>query len=759
MSVDISKLESSKKEQLLAILGQEYEDLDVNTLRILAVALMKKCNLLDEKSLSATTEKSYWARLNGKCDHAENVQINKVRNFIYVYNLSDISDILLMDYISRKNMKWKLFTTKDILTFNANLIATGKELFDISEMMLIISNDNIPTDPNEPHYPALTAPVTVPHKHNTDIDSGSSDDPDSERGDGDSSGYRTPDRDDTLICPTPSVWNNSPGPLSPPIVPQWTPWTPQSVFSSQLPPQWPPQWPPYNPFITPSPPIMPGISYPINNVHSYPINNGPPVMTKERQEKFDLEMKIYNDYISSGAARIYSQTITNKAIKLNQNPIKVLEKYCEFITPLLQSQSCLIAAGGAIAKSFIQLDEEELSNYYNLLERSDIDLFFVDCLVEQVEEIILYTWNMISDKRKTDDTFKCCITRNQNTTTIAYKCDQYADEPIETVAGNGVKLQFVHRIYPTKDSVIGGFDIGPGMIFYDGYECYATALGMWSLATRTVLVDTTRRSTSYEFRMAKYNKLGCRIVIPKDSNTYLEANLHKEHENNDGIYNTLYKIFEPVKGLKVRFDDTKGRFIVHYTCATYNKSDYDSDGNVGRLFQTNYIMAYKNRLDVISWRSEDIEDIYHPEIECQKPNWSTTIEKEITVLKREHHHEDVVDQIMKFKVNCNIKIAQEMANRGITIITTDPQRQYKDMSFKSKDKLWTSSINPMVYNVRKYYNNNKTGYLNIGINDDVYVQLRLLLDDVLHIDMFKYLMEWILIAIMCHTENKIINFK
>ena len=76
-----------------------------------------------------------------------------------------------------------------------------------------------------------------------------------------------------------------------------------------------------------------------------------------------------------------------------------------------------------------------------------------------------------------------------------------------------------------------------------------------------------------------------------------------------------------------------------------------------------------------------------------------------------------------------------MANKGITIITKNPwtqeritYNQEQGESVKTDQQntsvLWTSSYNPIVSNVRDYYLNCSTGFLSIGIPDDVYVLLR-----------------------------------
>ena len=82
--------------------------------------------------------------------------------------------------------------------------------------------------------------------------------------------------------------------------------------------------------------------------------------------------------------------------------------------------------------------------------------------------------------------------------------------------GNADKLcyQFILRIYPSLDTIIGGFDLGSCMLAFDGENTYATYLGAWSIYKGCNIVDTTRRSLSFDRRLVKYADMGFGIVMP-----------------------------------------------------------------------------------------------------------------------------------------------------------------------------------------------------------------------------------------------------
>eukprot|EP01124_Arcella_intermedia_P017934 TRINITY_DN2491_c0_g1_i1.p1 TRINITY_DN2491_c0_g1~~TRINITY_DN2491_c0_g1_i1.p1 ORF type:complete len:477 (+),score=140.25 TRINITY_DN2491_c0_g1_i1:90-1433(+) len=89
-----------------------------------------------------------------------------------------------------------------------------------------------------------------------------------------------------------------------------------------------------------------------------------------------------------------------------------------------------------------------------------------------------------------------------------------SDHVVNVDFGVQKRYQFILRIYPRIDIFIGGFDIGASMIAFDGVQIYTTQLGAWSLAKKAIIVDTTRRSTSYEYRLEKYTNLSFMLVFP-----------------------------------------------------------------------------------------------------------------------------------------------------------------------------------------------------------------------------------------------------
>ena len=180
--------------------------------------------------------------------------------------------------------------------------------------------------------------------------------------------------------------------------------------------------------------------------------------------------------------------------------IKLIEIKYRFINRILDKfRGHLVACGGSIINILM------FSNNLNTkTKHSDVDLFFYDLNIEEANKMRMEVICMIIDNWKSYNGEKFIIKRNEFVTSVYVF---YNDEVV-------TEYQLIHRIYPDISSIIGGFDIGACMLAYDGNEIYATPLGAWSLKNRSIIVDTKRRSTSYEHRLVKYFQRGFRIIFP-----------------------------------------------------------------------------------------------------------------------------------------------------------------------------------------------------------------------------------------------------
>ena len=160
------------------------------------------------------------------------------------------------------------------------------------------------------------------------------------------------------------------------------------------------------------------------------------------------------------------------------------------------------------------------------LHGSDCDIFFYNCTEEEVEVILLDCIAMITTIAIANDGEVVTVERKLNVVNVVilYKMETHREDQIR-------KYQFILRVYQTLDSIIGGFDLGPSMVAFDGKDIYATPLGAWSIMKRALIVDTTRRSTSFEHRIIKYQGMGFGVVFPGLKADQIESKVMKGISN------------------------------------------------------------------------------------------------------------------------------------------------------------------------------------------------------------------------------------
>jgi hypothetical protein len=177
---------------------------------------------------------------------------------------------------------------------------------------------------------------------------------------------------------------------------------------------------------------------------------------------------------------------------------------------LLKFNGKIIAAGGAVFQRL---------NGIIPPKEGDIDLFFIDPAVESdtisdsdkstaatnlLLEAVAYMSNlwMHGPDSANRQSPHVIVARSECVTTVYLYEGVYYN-----------KIQFIHRVYPNAASVLGGFDLTPCMVAYDGYRILALEIGAWSALGRINIVDISRRSTSFEHRLHKYGRY-CKTIFP-----------------------------------------------------------------------------------------------------------------------------------------------------------------------------------------------------------------------------------------------------
>lgn len=75
-------------------------------------------------------------------------------------------------------------------------------------------------------------------------------------------------------------------------------------------------------------------------------------------------------------------------------------------------------------------------------------------------------------------------------------------------------IQIVLRLYTSPAEILAGFDVDVACYAYDGDRVWANPRAIVSMMRQSNTVDMTRRSPSYEVRLAKYSSRGFEVYIP-----------------------------------------------------------------------------------------------------------------------------------------------------------------------------------------------------------------------------------------------------
>lgn len=87
-------------------------------------------------------------------------------------------------------------------------------------------------------------------------------------------------------------------------------------------------------------------------------------------------------------------------------------------------------------------------------------------------------------------------------------------------------IQIILRLYSSPSEILVGFDIDACAVGFNGSDVFACPRAFISLVTQSVTVDMSRRSPSYEMRLAKYATRGFEIFVPDLRREDIDPTVH-----------------------------------------------------------------------------------------------------------------------------------------------------------------------------------------------------------------------------------------
>ncbi|GBG27761.1 Serine/threonine-protein phosphatase 6 regulatory ankyrin repeat subunit A [Hondaea fermentalgiana] len=242
------------------------------------------------------------------------------------------------------------------------------------------------------------------------------------------------------------------------------------------------------------------------------------------QAAFKQRMTFSQDKGKGATPRLFSRTDEERKA-LWSKPATV-EKLSVFQQQFLQIFACnglqfmnwdnIVAAGGAISACVQPIPEEhsdsllQKRSYYHEVAygASDVDLFLYDLTPEQANRKLLDIYDALCAACP----FEVICFRSANAVTMV---SQYPYRHVQVVL----------RIYSSPYEVLAGFDVDCCTFLYDGQQVYTTARGHAALMLGANTIDMSRRSPSYEMRLAKYGSRGFEVIVPGFSRKRIDPNL------------------------------------------------------------------------------------------------------------------------------------------------------------------------------------------------------------------------------------------
>ena len=207
----------------------------------------------------------------------------------------------------------------------------------------------------------------------------------------------------------------------------------------------------------------------------------------------------------------------------------------------------ILIAGGSISNAILNNDKI-----------TDIDIFIYGLSAIEATAKVFEIGQYISDLEEEKFVERCYFRKSTRNLTITFNCQDINH-----------KVQIMFRLYNTKSEILHGFDFGSAAVGFDGTHIITTSLGLFSYKFRINILDTSRRSTTYEKRLIKYLKRGFEIVLPRFDIQTMEKKLpfsYSEYQN----LNLPYLL------IKIKKDDVlKNKIVVKKIQSSNNsKSDY-----------------------------------------------------------------------------------------------------------------------------------------------------------------------------------------
>lgn len=316
----------------------------------------------------------------------------------------------------------------------------------------------------------------------------------------------------------------------------------------------------------------------------------------------------------------------NQSIKLCNNIDDFKAKFYEQY-PLLKGldMTNMLIAGGSVGETI----KKNTDRYGS---KCDVDFFIYGLSLEEAN---------VRVKKWIDDLISCAkayvLSQKDEKTSkkINYdyelKCEMIRNNNTLLINILNKSIQLIFRLYKSKSEVLHGFDLGSSAVGFDGDQVYLTSLGKFCYEHSCNIIDTSRRSTTYEYRLEKYFNRGFNIVLPSLNIAQLRKEYFQFRLNEACILPHFIFSYSDIVGNKIVVDNFYNKYS--------ETSDYKlEDINEYNSFQMN-LYNIVNDVDYFYYTSSSIDDI---EILSKPPRLSKgSIISFYEILRKELNHSKI----------------------------------------------------------------------------------------------------------------------
>ncbi|PRP82161.1 hypothetical protein PROFUN_10432 [Planoprotostelium fungivorum] len=261
----------------------------------------------------------------------------------------------------------------------------------------------------------------------------------------------------------------------------------------------------------------------------------------------------------------------------------------------------VLVAGGSVMACLAPAPPGNLKSYYHsyAYRSSDIDMFIYGLSVQEANAKLLEIYSQLTNNSVSGSV----AFRSKHTITIASGYPQR-------------HIQIVLRLYKSPAEVLMGFDVDSCAVGFDGVKVWMDPRCARALKYEINLIDLTRRSPSYEYRLHKYAKRGFSVGVPGLDMGKVQAKIPYYPT---GLARLLSldrgTLWDRMYTTKMDHDKQREKEMVKFN--TKSISDYSLihipyGPNWGTEGITNYVASLNDRAD----------DWYYRMVTCQPPRAS-----------------------------------------------------------------------------------------------------------------------------------------